>query len=431
VLIQSLVAACVAVSVLAQATPLAARSSGHEVWAIDQSDSVVDGGGRLYVYKGSSLGGRNAGLAVPEVVDFGGDARTTCLEATTTAPRRPHMLFFSPSQSHAIVSFVATGHVLFLDALTRDAVGCVDVGLQAHAAVPTPDGSAVLVSNQNGKLLQRINTEYETNTFTLDAAATIDLAACTTPSGAACQDPVLRPDNAPICPVIDATGRRAFVTLRGGGMLVVDPTATPMRIVAEYDQATVHPNGCGGVETAGKMYINSGGGTPANPLESDLYSFQLDEFSPVSSPPNTPAPSLAFSHDERGFVDSHGATVTRRGRYVWLSDRAANQLVVVDSRTDRVVKKLDLVGNLSSDPAPDLLDVSPAGRRVYVSLRGTQPLTANVPGVDNAVGATPGVGVVRVSRSRAGGTLQAIAPISNLVNGAEQADVHALRVRRL
>ena len=407
-----------------------AAPSGHEVWAIDQSDSVADGGGRLYVYDGASLAGEAAAAATPEVVDLGGGARTSCLTATGTAPRRPHMLFFSPTGSHAVVSFVTTGHVLFLDAASRSAVGCVDVGLQAHAAVPTPDGTAVLVANQNGKLFQRISTDYATNTFTLDAAATVDLATCTTPSGAACEDPVLRPDNAPICPVVDAAGRLAFVTLRGGGMFVLDPAATPMRILAEYDRATVHPNGCGGVEAAGKMYINSGGGGAPNPYESDLYAFSLPSFTAAAQPPNAPAPVLVFSHDARGAVDSHGAMATKHGRYLWVGDRAANLMVVVDTATDTVVDELELAGPLSSDPAPDLLDLSPAGNRAYVALRGPNPLTANVPGVNNAVGATPGVGVMKVEDGGASGALHAVVPITNAADGVERADVHAIRVRR-
>lgn len=35
-----------------------------------------------------------------------------------------------------------------------------DVGTQAHAAVPAPDETYILVANHNGQLLQRINTDY-------------------------------------------------------------------------------------------------------------------------------------------------------------------------------------------------------------------------------------------------------------------------------
>ena len=55
-------------------------------------------------------------------------------------------------------------------------------------ATPSPDGTYVTVANQNGKLFERIRTDYATNTFVHDTAATLDLATCTTPNGLACQD---------------------------------------------------------------------------------------------------------------------------------------------------------------------------------------------------------------------------------------------------
>ena len=407
----------------------AADDAAFEVWAIDQSDTTADGGGTLYIYPGDSLSGQDAAVATPEVVDLGSAARDLCLARTGTAPRRPHMHMFNSTYSHAVIAFVATGHVLFMDAVTRTPVECIDVGAQAHAAFPSMDDSYVVVANQNGKLLQRISTDFSTGTFTLDGAATLNLATCVTPNGFLCEDPVLRPDNAPICPVIDATSRFTFVTLRGGGLFVVDSTATPMAIVAEYDKATVHPNGCGGVELNGKMYVNSGGGTATNPLESDLYTFPMSGFSTTPNPANTPAPVLVFSHDSRGFVDSHGATLTRHGRFLWVADRAANRIVVVDTATDVVVNEFGLAGEVSNDPAPDLLGIAPSGNRVFASLRGPNPLTGNAPGVNNAVGSTPGVGVITVMRNGSAGALQAIAPISHRVDGVERADPHGLAVR--
>jgi hypothetical protein len=97
------------------------------------------------------------------------------------------------------------GHVVSFDAAARTPVACLRSSSgaggarQAHAAVPTRDDGAVLVANQNGKLLERISTDYATNTFVLDAAATLDLATCTTPNGLPCQFEALRPGNAPIC----------------------------------------------------------------------------------------------------------------------------------------------------------------------------------------------------------------------------------------
>ena len=406
-----------------------ARDGGYEVWIVDQSDTTADGGGTLYIYPGPALEGAAAAQATPEVIDLGGAARSVCLAETGTAPRRPHMLTLNATHSYAILSFVATGHVLFMEAATRTPIACIDVGAQAHAAFPAPDESYVVVANQNGKLLQRIQTDYGNATFQLAPAATLDLATCTTPSGAACQG-ALRPDNAPICPVIDASSRFTFVTLRGGGLFVVDSTASPMAIVAEYDASTVHPNGCGGMEAAGRMFINSGGGTAANPLEADLYAFPMSGIDATPNPPNTPAPSVVFSHDSRGFVDSHGTVLTKDQRFLWVADRAANRVVVVDTASASVVGEFGLAGAVSADPAPDLMGIAPAGNRVFAALRGPNPLTANVAGVGNAVGATPGLGIMRVTESGRTGVLQAIAPISHVVNSVERADPHGIAVRQ-
>ncbi len=405
------------------------RKGDFEVWLLDQSDTTADGGGTLYVYQGHDLDGHQASNAVPQVIDLGGAARDFCIAQTGTAPRRPHMMFFNETHKRAIISFVLTGHVLFLNAKKRTLVGVVDVGAQAHAAVPSPDDTFVLVADQGGKKLHRIDTDYATDTYTLDPAATLDLAGCTTPNGLPCEDAALRPDNAPICPDFDESGQFAFVTLRGGGLFVVDTWATPMAIVAEYDKATVHPNGCGGVHVDGKIYIDAGGGTAANPLESDLYAFPMDAFSSTPNPPNTPAPTVVFSRDGLGFVDSHGIALTKKDRFLWIADRAANRIVVVETATDQVVNEIDLAGQVSADPAPDLMERSPNGNRVFMALRGPIPLTGNAPGVNNAVGSTPGLGIVRVKQGGREGVFEALVPISHVVDGVERADPHGIAVR--
>jgi len=284
--------AALALAVLTVAVALASDSSdaadgsGHEVWVIDQSDTRPDGGGTLYIYEGEALTGNGPEHARPEVIDLGGAARALCLEQTGSAPRRPHMFFFNEAHTHVVLAFVATGHVLFMDGTTRAPLACIDAGEQAHAAVPSPDGTYALVANQNGKLLQRIRTDYAGNTFRLEEAATLNLATCATPSGADCQSAALRPDNAPICAAIDDTSRLGFVTLRGGGLFVVEATATPMRIMAEYDRETVKPNGCGAVQVGGTVYINSGGGTATTPFAADLYAFPSAGYSGTPNPPN-------------------------------------------------------------------------------------------------------------------------------------------------
>ena len=60
------------------------------------------------------------------------------------------------------------------------------------------------------------------------------------------------------------------------------------------------------------------------------------------------------------------------------------------------VNTFGLLSRRSSDPTPDLMDISPNGKYVYAALRGPCPVSGNEPPVNNSVGATPGVGVIRV-----------------------------------
>jgi hypothetical protein len=283
----------------------------------------------------------------------------------------------------------------------------------------------VTVANQNGKLFERILTNYRTGLFTHDTAATLNLALCTTPNGLPCQSPALRPDNAPICPIPESTSRFTFVTLRGGGLFVVDSRSTPMRIVGEYDTSTIHGNGCLGAEVPGKMYIDSGGGTAANLHQADLYAFPVDGYSALN-PPNTPAPKLVFS-DPSEEADAHGAALTKHSRYLWIADRGRNFLWVVDTESDLIVNEIHLAGAVSDDPTPDLLAVSPNGSHAFMSLRGPIPLTAD-PHV--STGSTPGVGVLKVTENGRNAKFEGVAPMSNIdPQGVERADAHAMVIR--
>lgn len=423
------------VAVIGLTVPFTASANGrgqYEVWAIDQSNSPGKlFGGTLYIWDGHDL--ENARHRTPPAtrIDLSADAAALCLASTGANPVRPHMMAINAAQTHAIISFVASGHVLFMDAATRQPVACFrtsagDAGArQAHMSTPSPDGTYVTVANQNGKLFERILTDYATNTFVHDTAATLNLATCTTPSGLPCQSAGLRPDNAPICPITESTSRYTFVTLRGGGLFVVDSRATPMQIVGEYDATVVHGNGCLGAEVPGKMYIDSGGGTAANLHQADLYAFPTDGYS-STNPPNTPTPALVFSDPSSG-ADAHGAALTKHGKYLWIADRGRNFIWTVDTETDQIVNTIELEGEVSDDPTPDLVAVSPTGSHAFLSLRGPLPLTAD-PHV--STGSTPGVGILRVTENGRNAVFEAVARVSNIDGaGDERADVHAMTIR--
>jgi DNA-binding beta-propeller fold protein YncE len=416
--------------------PLTASASGngtYEVWAIDQSNSPGKSfGGTLYIWDGHDLEKLHRAASAPVTkIDLSGDAAALCLTRTGANPVRPHMMAINPAQTHAVISFVASGHVLFMDAAARQPVACFrtspgDGGArQAHMSTPSPDGTYVTIANQNGKLFERILTDYASNTFVHDTAATLNLATCTTPNGLPCQSATLRPDNAPICPITESTSRFTFVTLRGGGLFVVDSRATPMQIVGEYDSTVVHGNGCLGAEVPGKMYIDSGGGTAANLHQADLYAFPTDGYS-SANPPNTPTPTVVFSDPSAG-ADAHGAALTKHGKYLWIADRGRNFIWTVDTSIDQIVNTIPLEGDVSDDPTPDLVAVSPNGSHAFLSLRGPVPLTAD-PHV--STGSTPGVGILKITESGRDAVFEAVARVSNIdETGIERADVHAMTIR--
>jgi hypothetical protein len=410
-----------------------ASANDFEVWLVDQSNSNSKTyGGTIYIYDGEDINGKEAASATPtDVLDLSGATSTLCLASTGANPVRPHMIQFNSTHSHAVLSFVASGHVVIFNAATRAPVACIRMSAgsggarQAHAASPAPDDSYILVSNQNGKLLERINANFATNTFTLDNAATINLATCTTPTGAACQDAVLRPDNAPIVPVVDSSSTLGFITLRGGGLFVVNPKATPMQIIAEYDSDTVHGNGFGGAQAAGLMYVNSGGGTAINLHEFDVYAFPLSGYSAANSP-NTPTPDLLYS-DDGAERDSHGMAVMKHERFVWVLDRVQNVAEIFDTETGANINTVDLNEGGPAGLAPDLAGRSPSGNRIFVSLRGPNPLSGDP---HASIGSTPGLGVIQVKKGGASGVLKSVVPIHNIdAGGIERADAHGIGVR--
>ena len=414
--------------------PVPAAAKDFEVWLVDQSNSVGTFGGKVHIFDGSDLMGASASSATPTaVIDLGGATAALCFAQTGANPVRPHMLFFNSTHTHAVLAFVASGHVVIFDAAARTPITCIRTSVgaggarQAHAAFPSEDDTFILVANQNGKLLERIDADYGTNTFVLNPAATLNLATCVTPNGIPCQLAGVRPDNAPICPILDASSQLGFVTLRGGGLFVVDPRSTPMRILGEYDQATVHGNGCGGVEARGWMFIDSGGGTPSNLDQFDVYAFALSGYS-AANPPNVPPPTLIFS-DDSPHRDAHGIVPTKHERYIWVLDRAANVAEVFDAATGAHAGTVDFVGPASADPTPDLGDLAPSGNRMFVSLRGPNPLSGD-PHV--ATGSTPGLGVIRLAKGGKSGSLKSVVPVSNIDStGVERADPHGIRIRLL
>ena len=131
----------------------------------------------------------------------------------------------------------------------------------SHMSLWTADGTKLIVANLGAKLLERIDYDEETDTFTFNKAATLDLVGGRdltamearadstllagrvsgeyanfqsrhTPSGALKEGPG-RPNNFVVCPIPSSNNQHVYVTFGGGGLFVVDMTTEPMSIVAE------------------------------------------------------------------------------------------------------------------------------------------------------------------------------------------------------
>ncbi len=393
-------------------------ADAYEVWLADQSDTGKESGGYLYIYDGAQLAADPSGAKPTVTMDLSGEVNKLCEEATKKPVRRPHMLFFTKDQSHVILSFLS-GHVLFMDAATKKPEACLSMGKNVHAAWPTPDQKMALAANMAEKKLIRIWTDYKNHKFAFDESKDVmALGAMESPE---------RPDNAPVCPITEDSSKFAFITLRGGGLIVADATETPMKVVATLDNKQVHPAGCGGIQVGNTMYINSGGGWPADKfpaaasLAYDVYAVSLGNL------PKSVDAKLITSRDGKT-SDSHGMAAV--GSYVWSGDRAGNNIEVIDSAGNTSVGTIDLAGKVSDDPAPDLMDAAPDGSYVFIALRGPSPLTGNDKAVNNAVGSTPGVGVVKVTGGGKGGELVGVTRVSNMKDGKETADPHGIAVRK-
>lgn len=372
----------VTLGVLASVPGAAADHS--EVWIVDQADAA-NGGDRLYVYTTGQP------ISTMEVVELGAQARGV----GDGAGVRPHLLVFNNAETHGVLANVASGHVYIIRASDRSIVASIDVGAQAHGAVPSPDDRWILVANQNGKRLARIEADFVNEVFSYDPASDLDLGAL---------EDADHPDNAPICPVMYVGSRgKAYVTVRGGGMYVVDTLATPMRVMRSYGRDEIAPAGCGGVGVGQRVYVNSGTASSGA-----LYVFNSFRDEIIGSIDTTP-----------WGTDAHGMALVGDG-YLWMANRGAgDNILIVDLRTWEVVGTIDDVG-----AAPDLMVVDPTGDTVWVTLRGPRALT----GGPSATGETPGVARIRVEDGGRSGHQEEFVPIGDQ-SPDTHVDPHGIAVR--
>jgi DNA-binding beta-propeller fold protein YncE len=311
------------------------------------------------------------------------------------------MVLFSPQHDYALIANVASGHVYVMRASDRKVVFSEDLGQQAHAAVPSPDGKRALVANQNDKKVTEIATDYPKGVFRVGRVLDLEQAP-------ALGDAAEFPDRAPICLMFTADGSKAYVTLRGGGIAVVavpsDPTA-PLTVAKAFGKIRdgIDPAGCGTVRSADgkRMYANSGSAAGG-------------KFYVFDSAKDTLTTSNGLADTGR---DAHGVVLA--GQHVWVANRMDDSVAVLNA-DGKIVGKIEGVGD-----APDLMDRSPAGDRVFGTLRGPKPAT----GTHDIAGKTPGITVLAVKEGGKTGTREFIIPIGDQ-SLESPSDPHGIAVRK-
>ncbi len=336
-----LTAVAASLALIAASSAATAGTTPYEVYAADQSNSVANAGywstdddgnpifvrargidgSFIWVWQGEDVeiqanGGANA---VPvkydmhdvfpgTLVETGTGTTLGALHASGENFGRLHGMLSDPQGMYMNINMfvtgaVAGGYVGIIDGETKEPVALFQVtktgsGRSLHMSFWNNDGSALLLANLHGRILERINVNRDANgriisaeydlsaslnvgpsPTIVDSASGFNPAAgdmslpsmvpstvtgtyddadlgLTTPSGAARQG-VERPGNVIVCPIVSSKGN-VYVTMGGGGLIVADGTSTPMKIIAEYDRNNVNGAGCGGIEKNGKIYLNAG-----------------------------------------------------------------------------------------------------------------------------------------------------------------------------
>jgi hypothetical protein len=263
---------------------------------------------------------------------------------------RLHGMLPDPQNRYMNVNLFApgAGFVGIINGITKEAVALFRVtgtnaGRSVHMSFWNADGSALLVANLNGKILERIDIKRnklgKITGATYNQSASLGVGkgmvvtdsakvyrganhrgrqmlgnvagsynaaalADTTPNGA-CKENGCgagdggmggRPNNLIICPIVSDVGN-VYVTMGGGGLLVADASTTPMSIIGEYGNQVINGAGCGGIQEGNEVWLNAGvSAAPAGTTWSTFTVYTLDDsqFGGAPNPENTPLPTVVF-----------------------------------------------------------------------------------------------------------------------------------------
>ena len=379
-------ATAIAAAASLMVTAPVAMAEGYEIWGSDQSNSVAGvasrgvNGSYLNIWDSADVEAQLAGG--PDAMPMGCDGKNTkeagpcdihdvfpgkLKEYDDTgkftgnrlqdlpAFGRLHGMLPDPQHMYMNINMFAPGggYVGIVKGDTKEAVALfrvtstngTGVSRSLHMSFWNADGSALLLANLHGKVLERIditrNHKGKITSATFNQSASLGVGknmsifdgakayrgknahgkqmlgsvsgsynmangfGNLTPAGNCkengCGD---GPDGGRgntviVCPIVSDTDK-AYVTFGAGGLLVADTTTTPMTIIGEYSNADaangINGAGCGGIQVGNDMWLNAGAsaaGQGATQSTFTMYTLPDNAYAPGYIP-NTPAANVVF-----------------------------------------------------------------------------------------------------------------------------------------
>ena len=343
----------------------------YEVWALDQGTDTI------YLYEPDEDGyGGDEPFAHAETIDL-----NDLLD--DEGPIVPHMIDYSSDYEYAAIACTAGARTLVFRTDDRELVAELDTGAGSHFAGFSPDDEYLHVDAIGEEAIVRVEADLADEDF--EIVEEIDLREDETVLDAGIES------GAPICHQYARDGRSLHTlgpAYGDGALVVVDHEEFAVDRAYSNDEL---PTNCGTVPhpTEEKFYLTAG--APSDPDEDgsgvgDYYVYDTAE------------DEVLVDGESTEGVDAHGFWFTPDGEELWVLNRETNDGVVVDPETDDVVAEIEAFGpEDGEDPgdsdAPDIMWSSPEGDRMYVTLRGPNPVSG---APHAATGVNPGFSVLDV-----------------------------------
>ncbi len=399
---RTMLAAATGATLCLTATTSSAINLG-EVWSADQANGI------LHIFKQSDL--NNPGVdADQQKIDLG--AATTA-NGDTLINTKMHISGFTAhsglsSKSRAVLGYLGGQMQIWktnggpaaptlVDTFEASSIAAGSAKDSMHMCGPSPDSSLIGCSSIGNKEIVLFSMDVDTDTYTrIGGFPLADLEIHPRVNGAklaaveaAIANGAL--SGSAVCNNFDTNSNLLYVTTNVGGtmggVLVLDvkkPNKPRIRDAVFGGKEDGLGYGCGLLNSQdGKyMYTNVGNQT-ADDFEGVLKWKHRDAYNNRRSGPRDRVEMTQQDNTAEGYPatksgDAHGAQLAGLGgSFIWEVQRVDDTIqVVTASGPLQVVNSIDMETASNPNPAPDVIDRSAFGTRMYVSSRSAVPITA-------------------------------------------------------